>query len=170
MILTDECPSRIETRSISIPSMSSSTASVSRKRWGWPSTTPAISHRRRKARRQFPESVSFDPTPVQNQWRGLRRGHAFSASTTKGGSGTYRHTRLLRVEENTRPRSGVVQERVRVVVRGVCGPPNLATSTCTRTLGANGALTELVHLNGGRDGLSDQDLERFLESFPIQRD
>ena len=74
-----------------------------------------------------------------------------------------------RLKSLERKRSGVVQEGVRVVVRGVCGPPNLATSTCTRTLGANGALTELVQLSGGRDGLSDQDLERFIESFPIQR-
>ncbi len=70
-----------------------------------------------------------------------------------------------RLKSLERPRSGVVQERVRVVVRGVCGRPNLATSTCTRTLGADGALTEVIYLDGGRDGLGDQALERFIESF-----
>ena len=64
---------------------------------------------------------------------------------------------------------GPVPERVRVVIGSVCGPPNLATSTCTRTLGSNGALTEVVHLDGGRDGLTSEKLERFIESFPTQR-
>ena len=73
-----------------------------------------------------------------------------------------------RLKSLERPRFGPVPERVRVVIRSVCGPPNLATSTCTRTLGSNGALTELVHLDGGRDGLTREDLERFIESFPHQ--
>src|SRR5260370_38548175 len=54
--------------------------------------TPAISHKRRKVRRQFPASVSFEPTAVQNQRRSLMRGHASSASTTTDGSETYTGT------------------------------------------------------------------------------
>jgi hypothetical protein len=58
---------------------------------------------------------------------------------------------------------------LRLVIGSVCGSPNLTTSTCTRTLGPDGPLTEVVQLNGGRDGLNDEDLERFIERFPIQR-
>ena len=75
--------------------------------------------------------------------------------------------RRLQVLE--RPRSRPVPGHMRLVIESVCGPPNLAASTCTRTLGSDGALTELVQLNGGRDGLNDQDWERFIERFPIQR-
>jgi hypothetical protein len=57
-----------------------------------------------------------------------------------------------RLQSLERPRSGAVQERVRLVVSCVYGPPNLATSTCTRTLGLDGALTEVVHLDGDGDG------------------
>jgi hypothetical protein len=58
---------------------------------------------------------------------------------------------------------------LRLVIRSVCGSPNLSTSSCTRTLWPDGALTEVVHLDGGRDGLSDEDLETFIASFPVQR-
>jgi hypothetical protein len=46
---------------------------------------------------------------------------------------------------------------------------NLTTSTCRRTLGANGALMEIVRLDGNREGLSDADFEKFIESCPIER-
>jgi len=49
------------------------------------------------------------------------------------------------------------------------GPANLATSTCKRSLNAAGGLIEVVDLDGGRDALSDDDLERFIDSFPVQR-
>jgi hypothetical protein len=29
------------------------------------------------------------------------------------------------------------------------------------------AVTEFVHLDGSRDGLSDEELDRFIERFPI---
>jgi hypothetical protein len=74
-----------------------------------------------------------------------------------------------RLESLERPRSGTVQEGLRLVIGGVCGPVNLATSTCTRTRGPNGALTEVVNLDGDADGLTSEDLERFISGFPIQR-
>jgi hypothetical protein len=37
-----------------------------------------------------------------------------------------------------------------------------------RTLTANGCLTEVVELDGIRDGLTDEELEKFVKSFPIQ--
>jgi hypothetical protein len=45
---------------------------------------------------------------------------------------------------------------------------NLATSTCRRTLSVDGALCEMVRLDGSREGLSDADFEKFVESFPIE--
>ena len=57
----------------------------------------------------------------------------------------------------------------RVIVCGYGGPPNLANSTCTRRLGASGQLTEIVYMDGGDKGLTDEDLETFSASFPVER-
>ncbi len=35
-------------------------------------------------------------------------------------------------------------------------------------LHGNGLLTEVVEPDGSREGLSDEDLERFIESFPVE--
>jgi hypothetical protein len=78
--------------------------------------------------------------------RRLRRLEALSAFTADG-----------------RPR-----ETLRVVVRCVCGPPRLETSTCRRVLGRNGLLIEVVELDGGREDLADEDLDRFIASFPVE--
>jgi hypothetical protein len=48
---------------------------------------------------------------------------------------------------------------------GACA---LANSTCKRTLGANGSLTEIVELDGSGEHLTDEDLEKFIASFPIE--
>lgn len=54
------------------------------------------------------------------------------------------------------------------VVVSACGRPlNLETSTCTRTCHPNGSLIEVVHLDGTDEGLSHEDLERFIARFPI---
>jgi hypothetical protein len=101
VIFTEECPSKLETRSIGTPSNGSSTASVSRNQCGRPPFTPAISQSRRKARRQFPASVSFEPIPVQDQCRSLARGQPSSASATNGGRGdVHRDAGLPGVEEH----------------------------------------------------------------------
>jgi hypothetical protein len=42
-------------------------------------------------------------------------------------------------------------------------------STCKRALDArSGALTEVVRLDRFRDGLTDEEFERFVASFPVQ--
>lgn len=46
-------------------------------------------------------------------------------------------------------------------------PLDLSKATCTRTL-PDGHLFELVNLNGGDDGLREEDLERFIQRFPIE--
>jgi hypothetical protein len=54
----------------------------------------------------------------------------------------------------------------RVVVSRVSCPGALAKSTCTRTL-CKGTLMESVKLNGSNDNLTDEELEEFIQSFPI---
>jgi hypothetical protein len=76
--------------------------------------------------------------------------------------------RLNKLEKVLVPAKGPLR-RVRVVMGAVYGTPNLATSTCTRRL-FQGALTEVVNLDGSRDEWSDEQLERFIESFPIQEE
>ena len=73
--------------------------------------------------------------------------------------------RLQRLE---RERSQVWREPFRVVVSHAGEPLDLAKATCRRTLWPNGQLLELVNLNGGDYGLRDEDLERFIQSFPIE--
>jgi hypothetical protein len=46
------------------------------------------------------------------------------------------------------------------------GLPDLATSTCQRYLSA-GCINEFVRLDGDADAISDEELEKFIESFPI---
>jgi hypothetical protein len=65
-------------------------------------------------------------------------------------------------------RSQISKEPFRVLIRTVCGPLNLATSSCERRLGQDGQLTDLVHLDGGRDGLTDEQLEKWIATFPIE--
>jgi hypothetical protein len=62
--------------------------------------------------------------------------------------------------------SEILRKRWVVVVVGG-GPANLANSTCTRRL-SRGRLFEIVQLDGSREGLTDGELNRFIESFPIQ--
>ena len=64
------------------------------------------------------------------------------------------------------PRDPEKQLRV-VVCRMDRQQLNLENSRCTRTLTVGGFLPEVVRLDGMRDELSDADLERFVESFPI---
>jgi hypothetical protein len=55
----------------------------------------------------------------------------------------------------------------RVVVSAVAQALNWETSTCTRTLGANGSLLEVLILDGSCDHLSDGELDKFLGRFPV---
>ena len=59
------------------------------------------------------------------------------------------------------------RDRFRLVVSGMDHPLNLATSRCTRTLCPNGTLLEVVHLDGIRGNLNDEEVDRFVGSFPV---
>jgi hypothetical protein len=58
-------------------------------------------------------------------------------------------------------------KRMRVISYVVDRYANLANSSCTRYL-AGGQLWEAVSLDGIPDHLSKEELEEFIESFPIQ--
>jgi len=73
-----------------------------------------------------------------------------------------------RIENLERRRSEVSSRPFRVIVCDCLGPANLAKSTCTRRLGPNGALIEIVNLEGDLEGLTHEDLERFIASFPVE--
>jgi len=75
--------------------------------------------------------------------------------------------RLDKLERMLHPR-GTPRERLRVVTCGMDRAANLANATCKRTLCENGLLLEVVHLDGDRDGLTDEQLDKFVESFPIE--
>jgi len=60
------------------------------------------------------------------------------------------------------------RQRLRVVVCNLGRTLSLETSTCRRMLNADGFLTEVVRLDGARGGLTDQEMEKFVEGFPIE--
>lgn len=74
--------------------------------------------------------------------------------------------RLCRLEDQI-GLAGKPRRRFRLVV-SLAKPLNLATSTCQRRLSPDGLLTEIVRLDGSRDGLTDEELEKFIERFPVE--
>ena len=74
-----------------------------------------------------------------------------------------------RIKKLERERNQVSREPLRFVVSHAGKPLDLSKATCTRTLWPDGHLFELVNLNGGDDGLREEDLERFIQSFPIEK-
>ena len=74
--------------------------------------------------------------------------------------------RLKRLE---RQQSQIALEPFRVVVSHAGKPLDLAKATCTRTIWPNGQLFEFVNLNGTDHGLSKEDLEKFIQSFPVEK-
>jgi hypothetical protein len=81
-------------------------------------------------------------------------------------------TRVQRLERQFAPsfaRDFVQNPRtqLRCIVSTAGQSLNLATSSCTRSLTKDGCLTELVDLDGTSDDISDEELERFIEGFPV---
>jgi hypothetical protein len=72
-----------------------------------------------------------------------------------------------RIERLETRQQSAQQESLRIVVTGPFAT-DLTRAACYHTRCANGSLMEVVYLNGSRDGISDEDLERFIESFPIK--
>ena len=64
------------------------------------------------------------------------------------------------------------RKRLSIVVSSVDRTSSLENATCTRTLCPNGTLLEVVRLDRSRPGrheLTDEELERWIETFPIDR-
>jgi hypothetical protein len=59
--------------------------------------------------------------------------------------------------------------RLRLVVSRMDRALSLETCNCRRMLNADGSLSEVVRLDGIRGSLSDADLEKFVQSFPVER-
>jgi len=57
----------------------------------------------------------------------------------------------------------------RVIVSAIAKPLNWETSTCTRTLSANGSLLEVLILDGNCGDVSDQEFDQFVGRFPLSR-
>jgi hypothetical protein len=77
--------------------------------------------------------------------------------------------RVVRLEDRFETQlSDKAKSSVRIIVT-LAGsePASLATSTCTRHVRAD-VLTEVVELDGARGSISDEELERFVASFPIE--
>jgi hypothetical protein len=66
-------------------------------------------------------------------------------------------------------RRQVFKEPFRLVVSHAGETLDLSKATCTRNIWPNGQLFELVNLHGTDEGLSKEDLESFIQSFPIER-
>jgi ribosome-binding factor A len=64
------------------------------------------------------------------------------------------------------------RKRLCIVVSRVDRTPSLEDATCTRTLCHDGTLMEVVRLDQsrpGREELTDEELERWIETIPIDR-
>ena len=79
--------------------------------------------------------------------------------------------RLGRLEQRLVVCKGKPRKTHRIVVRGMDREPSLENAACTRTLCPDGTLLEVVQLENSREGqeaLSDEALDRFVESFPVK--
>lgn len=66
-------------------------------------------------------------------------------------------------------RTEAPRKTLRIVVRPVVGGHlDLQQCTCQRMLCTNGELMEVLNLNGGKDGLGAEELERWIASFPLE--
>ena len=72
-----------------------------------------------------------------------------------------------RLKTLERQRSKISREPFRLVTCFAGKPLDRSKATCTRIISPDGQL--MVNLHGGDYGLSDEDLETFIQSFPIER-
>ncbi len=77
--------------------------------------------------------------------------------------------RVLRLENRLQ---GVANPlRIRVFVQRADRRPSLVNATCQRSLHPNGTLLELVRLDRsdeGRKPIADEELDRWVETFPVR--
>jgi hypothetical protein len=79
--------------------------------------------------------------------------------------------RVGRLEERSGGAGNKPRKVLRIVVRSLGREPSLDGAECTRTLCRDGTLSEMVRLDRsrpGRERLSEEALDRFVESFPVR--
>ena len=79
--------------------------------------------------------------------------------------------RIARLEEHLQI-TLTPRKRLSIVVTRVDRKPSLEGAPCTRTLCPDGTLMQVVHLyqsRPGREELTDEELERWIDTFPIVR-
>jgi hypothetical protein len=74
--------------------------------------------------------------------------------------------RVIRLEARANDAAANV---FRLVFSRMDKPLNWDTSKCTRTRQANGSVFEFVKLDGDDPDVTDDELDRFVERFPVQR-
>jgi hypothetical protein len=74
--------------------------------------------------------------------------------------------RLNRLEDRFGPKKPRRVLRM-VVTRVGDGEPELEKATCTRSLCTDGTLMELIDLNSYSNPFTSEELDRFVERFPI---
>jgi len=75
--------------------------------------------------------------------------------------------RLDRLEDRfrlTKPRNVL-----RIILTRIGDEADLKKATCSRSLSAGGFLMELVNLKGCNNTFTSEEMDRFVESFPITR-
>jgi hypothetical protein len=78
--------------------------------------------------------------------------------------------RLHKLEDRFGRANGRPRRCLRMMISMAGAKPSLEDATCRRTLWSDGTLFEMVEFrkhNAGRDELTDEELDRWLESFPV---
>jgi hypothetical protein len=78
--------------------------------------------------------------------------------------------RRIRLEDQFGSAMGKPRRRLRIMISMAGDKPSLEDATCRRTLWPDGSLFELVQFNAhnyGPDELTDEELDRWLESYPV---
>ena len=80
-------------------------------------------------------------------------------------------TRRIRRLEDQFGSAGRPRRHLRMVIKMAGARPSLEDATCKRTLWTDGTLFEMVQFNKHNeepDELTDEELDRWVESFPVQ--
>jgi hypothetical protein len=78
--------------------------------------------------------------------------------------------RIDRLEDQFGAAYGRPRRRLRMMISMAGAKPSLEDATCRRTLCSDGTLMELVEFkqhNAGPDELTEEELDAWLESFPV---
>jgi hypothetical protein len=73
-------------------------------------------------------------------------------------------SRLRSLEKQIRPNA----EPIRILLHYTGPPASLDEAKCHRSLLADGTLMEVITLYGSSEGISEEDLDRFVSRFPVE--